>query len=182
MKDSTCSRRIDSTALGHASTDEEVRELLGGLGVGLDGPRRTARRSERSLPGRKQGGDVDRRQRGRPRRRLLHNVMEDALGSQSSAGPFECATKVICRPIVVIRSRVAHYCRCQLIDAVVELRVARAFEPMELADLASEHDELPPFGRILHRTTLHAVQPGVRQPSKTFPLLVGPAGFEPATS
>ena len=82
----------------------------------------------------------------------------------------------------MIRSRVAHYCRRQLIDKVVELRVARAFEPMELADLASEHDELPPFGRILHRTTLHAVQPGARQPSETFPLLVGPAGFEPATS
>ena len=81
---------------------------------------------------------------------------------------FECVTKVICGPIVVISSQVAQSCHLQFFDAVVifashpdvcpelalqpaidrlELRVAGAFEPIELADLASEHDELLLDGR-----------------------------------
>ncbi|HEY8114837.1 MAG TPA: hypothetical protein VIH70_00335, partial [Actinomycetota bacterium] len=62
----------------------------------------------------------DRRKRGRPRRRLLHGVMEDAMRSVITWA-LDCGTKIICGPIAVIRSQVAQYCRLQFFDAVVEL-------------------------------------------------------------
>jgi hypothetical protein len=38
---------------------------------------------------------------------------------QQLKSTFECVTKVICGPIVVIRSQVAQYCHLQFFDAVV---------------------------------------------------------------
>jgi hypothetical protein len=43
----------------HPAADEEVRQLLRGLGVGLDGPGRAPRGAERSLPRREQRRDAD---------------------------------------------------------------------------------------------------------------------------